>query len=86
MSGTLIAAPLCSSDNSWWPWETSGELQFNTAANVSFVHREWKKCSKTKCLILCLDVLIEDSNYLKEDKEDKLIDNDVVAIDKLVKL
>ena len=52
-------------------WASTIPLE-EPAANNSFVRKKWKKCSATKCLVLCLDVLIEDSNYMKEDEEDSI--------------
>ena len=68
----LLSTPLGNSPNkSALKWSATIPLE-EPAENNSFIRKKWKKCSDTKCLILCLDVLIEDSNHMKEDEEDSI--------------
>ena len=52
-------------------WRANVKLP-RTACVNKFERRKWKKDRVTGCLILCLDILVEDSNYLKVDEEDSV--------------
>ena len=38
------------------------------ACTNKFTRKKFLLCPTTKCLVLCLDLLLEDSNYLEEDE------------------
>ena len=53
-------------ENVWWKAEMALE---EPACSNKFVRKKFKHCDSTGCLVLCLDVIVEDSNCMIEDDE-----------------
>ena len=50
----------------WWKAEIALE---EPACSNKFVRKKFKHCDSTGCLVLCLDIMVEDSNHMIEDDE-----------------
>ena len=47
-------------------WKAVIELPEKACTN-KFSRKKFKSCPGTECLVLCVDLLVEDSNYLEEE-------------------
>ena len=46
-----------------------------TACTNKFSRKKFKLCPSTNCLVLCVDLLVEDSNYLEEQDDFECVHN-----------